>query len=210
MNSTRPLNCANAITLLRFLCVPFFIGVMVAHRQASYSLSGSFDLATYRWIALGIFAVAAVSDALDGYVARRFNQQTALGTILDPLADKLLLISAVIMLSLMLGTGERLIPFWFMLVVLSRDFIILIGIIIIFMFKGHVDIQPTRTSKLTTTFQMLSIVLTLAGGHHSVLYSTLAAAAFLTIVSGVQYISIGLHMLHDDHISPPKATRVPC
>lgn len=211
MKPAIPLNTANAITLVRFLCVPFFIGIMVQHRQATFSGAALSELHLYRWIAIGIFAFAAVSDALDGFVARLFNQRTRLGTILDPLADKLLLVTAVIMMSLLLGDGTRLIPFWFMLLVLSRDFIILIGIVIIFMFRGRVDIEPTRTSKVTTAIQMICVVcalLKMTGIPAAVMYVLFASASLFTVVSGVQYIGIGLHMLHDDHMSPPHAPGV--
>lgn len=211
MKPAIPLNTANAITLVRFLCVPFFIGIMVQHRQATFSGAALSELHLYRWIAIGIFAFAAVSDALDGFVARLFNQRTRLGTILDPLADKLLLVTAVIMMSLLLGDGTRLIPFWFMLLVLSRDFIILIGIVIIFMFRGRVDIEPTRTSKVTTAIQMICVVcalLKMTGIPAAVMYVLFASASLFTVVSGVQYIGIGLHMLHDDHMSPPHTPGV--
>jgi CDP-diacylglycerol--glycerol-3-phosphate 3-phosphatidyltransferase/cardiolipin synthase len=207
MKPAIPLNTANAITLVRCLCVPFFIGIMVQHRQATFSGAPLEELHLYRWIAIGIFAFAAISDALDGFIARQFNQRTTLGTILDPLADKLLLVTAVIMMSLLLGDGTRLIPFWFMLLVLSRDFIILIGIVIIFMFRGRVNIEPTRTSKITTTLQMLCVVcalLRMTGIPAAIMYVLYSVATLFTVISGVQYIGIGLHMLHDDHLLPPS------
>jgi CDP-diacylglycerol--glycerol-3-phosphate 3-phosphatidyltransferase len=213
MKPAIPLNTANAITLVRFLCVPFFIGIMVQHRQATFSGAALDELHLYRWIAIGIFAFAAISDAIDGFIARQFNQRTTLGTILDPLADKLLLVTAVIMMSLLLGDGTRLIPFWFMLLVLSRDFIILIGIVIIFMFRGRVDIKPTGTSKVTTAFQMICVVcalLRMTGIPTAVMYVLFAVATFFTVISGIQYIGIGLHMLHDDHLSPPHAPGESC
>jgi CDP-diacylglycerol--glycerol-3-phosphate 3-phosphatidyltransferase len=205
-----PLNMANAITLIRFVCVPFFIGIMVQHRQATFRGASLDEQHLYRWIAIGIFVFAAISDALDGFVARHFNQRTTLGTILDPLADKLLLVTAVIMMSLLLGDGSRLIPFWFMLVVLSRDFFILIGIVIVFMFRGRVNIEPTRTSKVTTALQMICVVCALVSMNvisSLALYSLYITASVFTVISGIQYIEMGLHMLHDEHISSPTSTR---
>jgi cardiolipin synthase len=213
MKSRIPLNLANAITLVRFVCVPFFVGVMVQHRQATFRGASLDEQHLYLWIAIGIFAFAAVSDALDGFVARHFNQQTTLGTLLDPLADKLLLVTSVIMMALLLGDGTRLIPFWFMLVVLSRDFFILIGIVIVFMFRGHVSIEPTRTSKVTTALQMICVVCTLISMHtipSVVLYSLYIIAAIFTVISGLQYVGIGLHMLHDEELTPSNSTRKSC
>ena len=208
-----PLNVANAITLIRFVCVPFFVGIMVQHRQATFRGVPLDEQQLYLWIAIGIFAFAAVSDALDGFVARHFNQQTTLGTILDPLADKLLLVTSVIMMSLLLGDGTRLIPFWFMLIVLFRDFFILIGIVIVFMFRGKVNIEPTRTSKVTTALQMICIVCTLISMNTipaSVLYFLYITASIFTVLSGIQYVGLGLHMLHDENLSPPTFPKEPC
>ena len=192
-----PVNWANSITLLRFLATPVFIGVLVKHREAFETGAPPDTLSLYRYIALGVFSVAAASDALDGFIARHFNQKTELGTIMDPLADKLLLIAAVLTLSLPFGLGAYRLPFWFPLLVLTRDLIIVVGIIIIFMMRAHVHIRPSYTGKATTFFQMAVIVSVLLHVPVMLLDGLVLVTTILTAVSGIQYISRGFMLLHD-------------
>src|SRR5258708_1915608 len=110
---------ANKITIVRILLVPFFISLILYYAHTRQS--------GYRMGALLAFAVAALGDALDGYVARRYNQRSELGAILDPLADKLLLTSAIILLSLENHRYFDRIPMWLTVIILSRDAIVLIG-----------------------------------------------------------------------------------
>src|SRR5690349_1147781 len=119
------LNFANKITIGRILAVPFFIVVLLYH---------SVDRDYFRYIALGIFLFAVISDVIDGYIARTRHQKTQAGAILDPLADKLLLISAFICLY-RIGTQLPTVhfPLWLVVTVISRDVILLIGALLIFM-----------------------------------------------------------------------------
>ena len=105
---------------------------------------------------LVVFLVAGVSDALDGFIAKRFNAHTQLGAILDPIADKALLVSAYVMLSLM-----NLIPFWIMIVVVFRDVIIVGGFLIMFLLYGNIKMEPLKISKLNTFLQIAYILLVL-------------------------------------------------
>jgi len=192
-----PINAALGITFIRFLCVPAFVTLLVQHRQVWLASHSGAEVSLYRIAALCVFIVAAVSDALDGYVARRFNQQTEVGAWLDPLADKLLLCAAVIMLSLPLGMAQQF-PFWFPIVVLTRDTIILLGTVVIFMARGRVKIAPIKSSKWTTFAQMSCVIGALLGLRHSTLGVLLAAAVLLTVVSCVQYVHDGLHLLSEE------------
>jgi CDP-diacylglycerol--glycerol-3-phosphate 3-phosphatidyltransferase len=191
----RIVTLANVITLLRILCIPVFVGLLVRHRLTFHVTPDVPQLAWYRHAALGVFVLASVSDALDGWLARRFGQRSLVGAWLDPLADKLLLTTAVLTLSLPVGLPERL-PFWFPIVTLTRDFIILAGAIIIFMLRGHVEVRPSLAGKLTTCAQMACVILTLLVAPWPVLLGALIVATALTGVSGAQYIARGYRQVH--------------
>ena len=141
---------ANKITVLRVLMVPAFI-VSVLYLNASNQY--------LKIIALGIFLFAAISDVIDGYIARRFNQESRLGAILDPLADKLLLISAFVCLFIMKDQfGLLQLPFWLLIVVISRDVILTAGFIIMHLIQAQARIKPTVAGKMTTFFQVLAVL----------------------------------------------------
>lgn len=132
----------NLLTLSRIALVPFLI-VLLQDKQFLWSLV--------------VFLVAGISDALDGYIAKRFNARTQLGAILDPLADKALILSAYITLSVLL-----LIPFWLVVVVVFRDVIIIAGYLIMTLFFGSIEMRPLRISKLNTFMQIVYILVVLA------------------------------------------------
>ena len=140
---------ANKITILRILCVPAFI-VSVLY----YSSSDAY----LKTVALAIFAFATLSDVVDGYVAREFHQSTKIGAILDPLADKLLLMSGFVCLFIKRAEfGVVELPFWLLVVVMSRDIILLVGSVILHITSSQMKIEPTLAGKLTTFFQVLAI-----------------------------------------------------
>ena len=145
------LNFANRITIGRILAVPFFITVLLYYSPPRDYL---------RYVALGIFFFAVISDVIDGYIARTHHQRTQAGAILDPLADKLLLISAFICLY---WVGEHLpavrFPLWLVVTVISRDVILLIGALLIFMSHGQISLEATRWGKISTFFCGISMAL---------------------------------------------------
>ena len=144
------LTFANKITICRILLVPFFIATVLSYNPADDFL---------RFVALAIFMFAVVSDVIDGYIARTRHQKTKAGKILDPLADKILLISAFICLYKIgiLLEGVRF-PVWLVVAVISRDLILLLGVTIIYLLRGEAALQPTFWGKATTFFQVLSII----------------------------------------------------
>ncbi len=180
------LNFANKITLFRILAVPFFIASVLYYSPQRDTL---------RYISLGIFLLAVISDVIDGYIARTCRQQTKGGAILDPLADKALLISAFICLYVKDGfpLGIKF-PLWVILSVISRDVIILLGSMIIYIVHGDLEIVPTKLGKLTTFFQTLCIIGILLQWQFSyfIWYATVA----LTAVSGFGYIRKGIKVLN--------------
>ncbi|MCX6338868.1 MAG: CDP-diacylglycerol--glycerol-3-phosphate 3-phosphatidyltransferase [Candidatus Aureabacteria bacterium] len=178
------LNLPNFITIIRILFVPCFVALLLRYRETGSDF--------FRWGALIVFAAAASSDVLDGLIARLRAQKSILGSFLDPVADKLLLNAAVICMSLPMGHLARL-PGWFPVLVISRDLIIVVGALLIHMIKGKVTPAPSVTGKVTTLFQMLTVIwVLLLWPHHLIL---LSLAAVFTLISGIEYIFMGLQQL---------------
>jgi cardiolipin synthase len=144
----------------------------------------------YYGTALAVFVVAGVTDALDGMIARITKQKTELGAFLDPLADKLLIISAFVTLALL-----RMLPVWLVVIVVSRDVILVLGGLVLY-FMGHqFQSRPSIFGKATTVLQLLVVTLSLGlrtFGYEmagiQVLHLTTAA---FTLVSGGQYLVRG-------------------
>ena len=193
----RIVNTANTITLFRILLTPVFVGVMLMHRQLSLTGSDVNALQYWRWLAIAVFALAAISDGIDGFIARHFNQKTELGELLDPLADKILLNAAILTLSFPLGLGIFQFPFWFPLIVFTRDLIILSGTLIHRFLNIKIKTTPSLIGKITTFFQMCSVIVMLLGLSVGIVNSIVYAATLLTIFTCVQYVLIGLKMIHE-------------
>ncbi|MBI5136944.1 MAG: CDP-diacylglycerol--glycerol-3-phosphate 3-phosphatidyltransferase [Nitrospirae bacterium] len=174
------MNLPNILTILRILMVPLFVYLLV------YGYTG--------W-ALVVFVTAGLTDALDGAIARMWNQQTELGRYLDPLADKMLLIAAFVCL----GTLDWL-PFWVLLVVISRDVILVLGTVVMHLTQGHFDVTPSLLGKGTTVAQLALVVLTLmrvngaqVGPWH---VAVLWLAVAVTVASGLHYLYRGVRRMN--------------
>lgn len=170
---------ANKITIVRVLLVPFFIA------QVLYYGNGGAE--AHRWLALGSFALCAASDALDGYVARRFNQRSELGTLLDPLADKLLLVSGVVLLSFDYRPHLDPLPLWFVTTIVGRDVLLVLGWGVIHFTVGKVTVKPRFLGKLATVLQMATVIAALLKWHAAWLEALAAAGAVATGLSGLLY-----------------------
>ncbi|MDP3143628.1 MAG: CDP-alcohol phosphatidyltransferase family protein [Candidatus Omnitrophota bacterium] len=180
------LNFANKITIFRILAVPFFIASVLYYNPQRDFL---------RFVSLGIFLLAIVSDVVDGYIARTQRQETKVGSILDPVADKLLIISAFICLFVVDGFPYGIkFPLWVVLVVISRDAIILIGSMLIYLLHGNLEIMPTKWGKVTTFFQMFSVVGILLQLQFS--YIIWYLTVIFTAISGFGYIRKGVKVLN--------------
>ena len=146
--------------------------------------------------ALLVFSIAAVSDALDGLLARYFNQYSVLGAYLDPIADKLLLVSAFVSLAVL-----KVIPPWLTVVVISRDILIVTGISIFAMIDIPIEIKPSLVSKCTTVAQLITVFITLLDppipGAYTIKGLLFWITAVLTITSGLHYIYFGLNVLQN-------------
>jgi cardiolipin synthase len=178
------LNLPNFLTLIRIVAIPVFLVLLASHFYLD---------------ALLVFILGGVTDALDGFIARRMNQKTSLGAILDPIADKLLLMSSFIMLGMMGG-----VPLWLVVLVVSRDAVILTGYVTISFLAGEApEVQPALSGKLSTAFQLLTIGVVLAMLADSRLLepwmddALIYITAATTVISGVQYLYRGLLWLQN-------------
>ena len=131
---------ATKITVARICLVPVFAAYAIAYGLGVAEGNG---VESYRWAALALFIVAAASDGIDGWVARRFNQRSELGAFLDPIADKFLVLTAILILTFVdWGADGWSIPVWFTAIVILRDCVILGGIRILYSVKRKVTILP--------------------------------------------------------------------
>ncbi|MBF0621655.1 MAG: CDP-diacylglycerol--glycerol-3-phosphate 3-phosphatidyltransferase [Magnetococcales bacterium] len=166
------MNLPNTLTLFRIILVPVFLWYVMEHNHQ---------------VAFWLFVVAGVTDGVDGFIARRFNQMTALGAILDPLADKVLIISGF----LVLGMLEYL-PYWLVLLIVGRELVVFTGALAIRVIDPDSSLKPTGIGKLNTLLQisLLAVVLgssivTLPGWLVSVLIIMVVCT---TILSGLIYL----------------------
>ncbi len=176
------MNVPNVLTLLRILLVPVIV---------IFLIKGSFSKA------LLVFAMACITDGLDGFFARVLKQKTVLGSYLDPLADKALIITSYVTLSVL-----NVIPSWLAVIVISRDFIILLGLSVLTMMSISFEIRPTFVSKVTTLFQFLTVCFVLVFKqlpdyvNPDVMMAMYWVTALLTIASGFNYIFRGIRLIN--------------
>ena len=176
-----PLNIPNSLTILRILLIPLIVGLLV-YEHVEY--------------ALVTLVIAALTDALDGTIARLANQKTPFGAYLDPLADKLLLMTTFVTLSLL-----DMVPVWSVILVVSRDAILLTGTLLAHLTDTAIDASPTLLGKATTLFQASYIILVLAsiarGFDPVLLFPLLLTMSLLTVLSGLHYILRGVKRLNN-------------
>ncbi len=166
------LTIPNLLSIIRLLVVPLFISLLI------YQDNG---------LALVVFLGASLTDAADGYIAKRWNQRSYLGSILDPIADKAILDGAFITLSL-----KGMIPPWLSVVVVSRDAIIIGGVIVkAVFFDGRPDIKPSTLGKLTTFLQFVTILIVML-----VQWLNIRAMDMLTSLYGVTFVLTALSGAH--------------
>lgn len=192
------LTLATRVTIGRILSIPFFILCVV------YYLIGANAGRPNEWLRWGatcLFALASLTDALDGYLARSRGERTRLGAILDPLADKALLVSALILLTGPWGRSfEPHIPVWYVLMVLSRDALLVIGWTVIHHVAGTVTVRPRYAGKAATLMQMIIILWVLTGAGHRGFMPWIWAASACVMVSAVQYVIDGVRQLEKSHV----------
>jgi cardiolipin synthase (CMP-forming) len=173
---------ANYITLLRILLIPVFVGFALYYAHSV--TDGNPDEVLY-WAAVVTFAVASLSDAVDGYIARHYNQSSKLGVILDPLADKLLMLAAVCTLSFSAWPAK--LPLYFVILSLSREIFTVVGAFVIKFCAGKVTIIPHWTGKVSTFSQIFAISAAMLR-LDSIVPAAAALASVFVVTSGGIYI----------------------
>ena len=194
---------ANKITIVRILLIPFFVVEILYYVETGNEL--------HRLLALLSFAVAAILDGVDGYVARRYKQWSELGTVLDPLADKLLLVSAIVVLSFDHAPRLGLIPLWLTGTIIGRDLLLGIGAVIIRLTVGKITVRPRVTGKIATVFQMIVVTWILLRWdfifHDAFLPVWILGAGLFTAASGLLYVWDGSKQLGSHPSSLPTAKK---
>jgi len=198
---------ANKITCTRILLIPVFV-MMVIYYGKGVQKGEPQDW--QRFAAILAFLVASASDGLDGYIARRYNQRSKLGVVLDPIADKGLLLSAIITLSVSKWSYE--LPTWFPVLVITRDAVVVVGFLILHDLIGNVHVKPSWTGKAATALQMVAISLVLLQLDFFQTTINLASwkiplefldipvilAGLFTLVSGIGYVMQGIRQLQEE------------
>lgn len=174
------MNIPNLFSIFRLFITIFFIIAINYNR---------FNLALCLFIAQGI------SDLLDGFLARVMKAKTYLGAILDPMADKIMLASSFIILTI-----KGLIPTWVTLVVISRDFIIALGFFILYTLSYRLKPSPSIISKLTTLFQIVTIIYILWSDKRDYRELLFYITVLFTVLSGIHYIVRGIRTLKTENI----------
>jgi cardiolipin synthase len=187
---------ANKVTILRILLIPYFVVEILYYVKDGQEVS--------RLMALICFAVASICDGVDGYIARRYNQKSELGAVLDPLADKLLLVSGVIVLSFDNQPRLESVPLWMTGTIIGRDLVLLLGWIVIHQMVGKVTVRPRILGKIATVLQMAVVLWILLQWHDPVLFYLSLAAALCTGISGVLYVWDGATQLSAHPASSAK------
>lgn len=180
---------ANKVTILRILLIPFFVVELIYYVRTGNEV--------HRLLAILSFAVTAILDGVDGYIARHYNQISELGKILDPLADKLLLVSGIVLLSFDNAPHFRQIPLWLTGTIIGRDLLLGLGAVVIHLVVGKITVRPRLTGKLATVFQMLVVIWILLQWdiHRDLLRIWILGAGIFTGVSGLFYIWDGMKQL---------------
>lgn len=204
---------ANKITITRIFMIPVFVMMAIYYGR---SVQAGEPLEWQRWTAIAVFVLAAASDGVDGYIARRYNQKSRLGVILDPIADKGLLLAGIITLSVSNWSYEF--PVWFPVLVIARDIVIVAGTMTLHFLNGTVRVKPSWMGKVATFLQMVAISLcmlqvnlferTVALGAWTLdlafLDIPVYLAGFATLVSGIGYVIEGIRQAQSKGHGEPK------
>ena len=194
--SSRIVTVPNLLTVFRMVLIPVFVSLLFYQRFI---------------LALAIFVLAGITDGLDGLLARRFNQKSQLGTILDPIADKLLLVTSFVVLSMRSVFPQPLpshlpVPFWVTVAVISRDVFILVGAAAINIVTGFRGFRPSMLGKINTTVQIAAIAVIIfaasfpygTGWYLPTIYATVF---FFAVLSGAHYVFFVSKLVNEDRRS---------
>lgn len=191
--SSRIITLPNLLTIVRMALIPVFVSLLFYQKFL---------------LALAVFMIAGITDGLDGLLARRFHQQSPLGRILDPIADKMMLVTSFVVLSMRSVYPTPLphhlpIPFWVTITVISRDVFILVGAAAINMVSGFRAFCPSFLGKLSTVVQILAIAVVILAAQARVgtgyyLPTVYMSVFALTLLSGIHYVFFVSRLLNGD------------
>ena len=171
-----PWTLPNFITLVRLAALPFFLVAISDGRFV---------------IALAVYVAAGLSDFVDGYLARRFDMRSALGAYLDPIADKLMLMSSYLFLAIPSYPARWKVPVWLSVMVISRDFLLLLVALLLILAAGRKRFSPSWAGKVTTVVQIVTVLFVLCANvwdwPRELLLVAFGATATVTVVSGFDY-----------------------
>lgn len=189
---------ATQLTVLRILLIPVFVLFAMYYGE---SVAAGAPEEWLRWCAVGVFVLASITDAFDGYVARNFGQMSRIGAILDPIADKGLLLTALITLSV--GKWHYALPLWFPVLVIARDAVIVLGCVVVRLMHDHLEVKPSWMGKTATALLMVTLAWAMLQIPH--LEYVVWLAGFFTLASGLEYVWRGVaHLGHHEPASSPK------
>jgi cardiolipin synthase len=191
--SSRIITLPNLLTIVRMALIPVFVSLLFYQKFL---------------LALAVFMIAGITDGLDGLLARRFHQQSPLGRILDPIADKMMLVTSFVVLSMRSVYPTPLphhlpIPFWVTITVISRDVFILVGAAAINMVSGFRAFRPSFLGKLSTVVQIGAVAIVILAAQTRVgtgyyLPAVYMAVFTLTLLSGIHYVFFVSRLLNED------------
>src|ERR1044072_5043271 len=189
--SSRIVTVPNLLTVFRMVLIPVFVSLLFYQRFI---------------LALAVFVSAGVTDGLDGLLARRFNQKSQLGTILDPIADKLMLVTAFVVLSMRSVFTQPLpsalpVPFWVTVAVISRDVFILVGAAAINVVTGFRGFRPSMLGKINTTVQIVVLAASAPSGHCYYLPTIYTTVFAFSVPSGAHYVFFVSKLVNEDRRS---------
>ncbi len=205
---------ANKITITRILFIPFFVMMAIYYGRG---VAKGEPQEWERYTTIAIFVLAAISDGVDGWLARHHNQRTQLGAILDPIADKGLMLAAIITLSV--SNWHYELPLWFPVVVIARDVLVIAGAVVLHMLTHEIRVRPSWSGKTATALTMVALSLVmlqwnfpLTELHFGKWHRTLEfldvpvyLAGLFTVISAVGYVLDGIRQLHaTGHGEPSK------
>ena len=195
------MTAANKVTIGRIIMVPVFVVQLLYYFRNP-------EAHIYWYAAMAIFLVAAVSDGVDGYLARYCGQATQLGSYLDPVADKLLMFSGLILLSIEFESNpfSQRIPLWLTATVIGRDVIIVTGSCLLYVVMGNVEVKPLFMSKTSAVFQMLVIGWVLCKLPEVGTFWLAIASAVTTAITGVFYVRDGIRQFSEHPAAQPESS----
>src|SRR5688500_6066682 len=198
MSSSRIVTVPNMLTVFRMVLIPVFVTLLFYQRFV---------------LALAVFVIDGLTDGLDGILARRFQQESQLGTVLDPIADKLMMVTAFIVLSMRSIFPQPLpshlpIPFWVTIAVISRDVFIVVGAAAINIMTGFRGFRPSWLGKVNSTVQIIAIAIIIfaasfpygTGYYLPTLYVVVFTFA---VLSGAHYVFFASKLLNEDRRNQP-------